>query len=911
MGEARTLSDDIYLLAGLLGEAIRSQAGEAAFADEEEVRALGKAYRAGDEAAGERLTARVAACDERGLQTLVRAFTSYFQLINLAEDNERIRRVRRRAAEVHPAPRRGSVREAIDLLAHQGQGPDAIRDLLARAEVRLVLTAHPTEARRRTVIDKLARIFAALRDLDERHPLPEEEERARARIGSTVAELWSSDELRTGTPTVLDEVRAGLVYVQSTLLDAIPRIYRDLEEALVATFPDRPVAVPPFLTLGTWMGGDRDGNPAVTPEVTRQTLGLMRDVALRFWDERLTELAGRLSVSEWAAGPAEIIAPRVAEYRALFPALAADLGRLNATEPYRQLLTLARERVRAMRRDAGDHAAGYRDAAELVADLRLVEASLLAQGERLIVGGDLHDAIRQAEVFGFHLATLDIREHAKRHEAALHAVLAATGVEPDYRGLAEDDRFALLCRELRDPRPLVPGTLDDLPDEVRGTIETFRTVRDLLAGDHRGAIETYVVSGTDAPSDVLEVLLLMKESGLAGVGGHGARLRVAPLFEQGHTLQASAETMATLLTEPSYRAALAAQGNIQEIMIGYSDSNKDVGYLASSWGLHEAEVALAGTMAGAGVGLVFFHGRGGSIGRGGGPTNTAILAQPAGTVGGRIKLTEQGEVISARYSMPAIAHRELELVAGAVLVASAGALPDPNPERLRTYHAAMSQMSDASAVAYRALVYDDPRFITFFHGATPIEEISRHQLGSRPARRTASAAIEDLRAIPWVFSWTQARILLPGWFGLGTALAAGRDSAGIELLREMDAGWPFFTATLANAELALAKADRGIAERYVALVESEEVRTAIWDTITAEWDLTVRMLLDVTGQARLLDREPILQRSVRRRNPYVDPLSFIQVEVLRRLRREGPTDALLRTALATINGIAGGLKNTG
>ena len=369
--------------------------------------------------------------------------------------------------------------------------------------------------------------------------------------------------------------------------------------------------------------------------------------------------------------------------------------------------------------------------------------------------------------------------------------------------------------------------------------------------------------------------------------------------------------MERLLAEPSYRAALAARDDIQEIMIGYSDSNKDVGYLASSWGLHEAEVALAGTVAAADVGLVFFHGRGGSIGRGGGPTNTAILAQPAGTVGGRIKLTEQGEVISARYSTPAIAHRELELVTGAVLVASAGAVPGPDPDRLRTYHAAMAVMSDASARAYRELVYDDPSFIAFFHGATPIEEISRHQLGSRPARRTASVAIEDLRAIPWVFSWTQSRILLPGWYGLGTALAAGKDVVGIDLLREMDANWPFFSATLANAELALAKADRAIAERYVALVESEEVRTAVWGRITAEWDLTERLLLDVTGQDRLLDREPVLQRSVRRRNPYVDPLSFIQVEVLRRLRQEGPTDALLRTALATINGIAGGLKNTG
>ncbi|HEV2108997.1 MAG TPA: phosphoenolpyruvate carboxylase [Thermomicrobiales bacterium] len=909
MPGGRSISDDIYLLGDLLGQVIRSQAGEEAFLLEERARALGKSLRDGDVAAGDALAALVAGQNDDELRTLIRAFTSYFQLVNLAEDNERIRRIRHREAKAHPEPRRGSVREAVGMLASHGLTATEVQGLLDRAEVRLVLTAHPTEARRRTVIDKLARIFAVIRDLDERRLLPDDLDRARARLASTVAELWSSDEIRAVSPTVLDEVRAGLVYFSSTLLQVVPHIYRDLEESLARTFPGTAFKVPPFLSFGSWMGGDRDGNPFVTPAVTVETLTVMRDLALRFWDERLTELSGRLSVHEGATGPARAIMPRLEEYRELFPELGQDLARRNAGEPYRQFLTLARERVRAMQNGEGGR--GYARPGELLGDLRLIETSLRDQGQGLIAGGDLHDVIRQVEVFGFHLATLDLREHAQRHALALAETFRLTGVESAYMGLPEAGRVDLLRREIANPRPLIPGDIAGFPDDARQVIATFRTTRAVLEGDHPGAITTYIISGTDAPSDVLEVLLLMKETGLARPGGEGAALKIAPLFEQGDTLREAAATMSRLVDEPVYQAALSAQGDAQEIMIGYSDSNKDVGYLASSWALYEAEVSVAEVIHEKGLDLTFFHGRGGSVGRGGGPTNVAILAQPAGTVGGRIKLTEQGEVISARYSTVQIAHRELELVTGAVLVSTVGALPRPAPERLPDFYAAMKLMADRSTAVYRDLVYGDPDFITFFHGATPIEEISRHQLGSRPARRTASRSVEDLRAIPWVFSWTQARVLLPGWYGLGTALAAGRDAFGLDLLCEMDTAWPFFDALLGNAEMALAKADRAIAERYVALVEPVEVRDRIWAKIQTEWDLTEAMLLAVTNQERHLDREPVLQRSVRRRNPYVDPLSFIQIELLRRLRSDGATDDRLRTALLAINGIAGGLKNTG
>ncbi len=908
MPTARTLSDDVFLLGDLLGEVIQTQAGDAAFAMEEEARGLGKAFRGGRREAGDDLAALVAGLRVDEARVLIRAFTNYFQLVNLAEDNERIRRIRRREEELHPAPRRGSVREAIRILADQGMGADDLQALLDRAEMRLVLTAHPTEARRRTVIDKLARIFAVIRDLDERRVRPDDLERARRRLTATIAELWSSEEIRAVSPTVLDEVRAGLVYFGSTLVHVVPRLYRDLEEALAEAYPSFTFAVPSFLTFGSWMGGDRDGNPNVTPTTTVEALGVMREAALRILEERVTELAGRISVSTWTAGPATLLEPALAEGRERFPDLAATLARLNAGEPYRQFLTLVRERLRATRRE-GEHA--YATVEEFVADLRLVEQSLVAQRGGLIAAGDLHDVIRQAEVFGFHFATLDIRDHAKRHETALTEVLALTGVEPGYRDVPELDRVALLAREIANPRPLIPVDLAALGSEAREVVETFRTVHRLLTGAHQGAITTYVISATEAASDALETLLLMKEAQLCEPGGGGARLRIAPLFEQGETLRQAPATMNVLLAQPVYRAALAAHGDVQEVMIGYSDSNKDVGYLASSWALHEAQRELAAQLQAAGVQPTFFHGRGGSIGRGGGPTNVAILAQPAGTVAGRIKLTEQGEVISARYATPEIAHRELELVAGAVLVSTVGALPQPDPERLAAFTRAMRQIAERSAAVYRDLVYGDPDFVAFFQQATPIEEIAGLQLGSRPARRTASVQIEDLRAIPWVFSWTQIRGLLPGWYGLGSGLAAGRDAFGLDLLREMDAGWPFFGALLSNAELALAKADLGIAERYVALVEPAELRDRIWGRVRAEFEVSRDLVLAVTGQDRLLDRDPVLQRSIERRNPYVDPLSFIQIDLLRRLRQDGSSDALLRAVLLTINGIAGGLKNTG
>jgi len=910
-GEAtfdRTLSDDVYLLAGLLGDVIQSVAGPEAFELEEQVRSLAKELRAGDAGASLRLESVVQEADTAELRILIRAFTNYFQLINLAEDNERIRRLQRREHHDPDQPRRGSIREAIMGLARRGVDAGTLRDLLAGAQVRMVLTAHPTEARRRTVIDKLARIFAVIRNLDERRALPHELDRARIRLSATIAELWSSSELRTTKPTVLDEVRAVLVYFGSTFVEVIPEVYRDLEEALAEAYPDEFIPVPPFLTFGSWIGGDRDGNPFVTPAVTVEALQVMRTACLWHLDGRLTELSGRLSVSELMTSRATALDPLLARYRELFPELGAELAVINDGEPYRQAVTLMRERLRATR-DKREH--GYRQASELVADLRSIEQSLIAQSAGMITGGELHDVIRVVEVFGFDFATLDIRDHAKRHATALHHVFAVTGVEQDYLGLEEEARCRLLLSEIDSRRPLVPIDLDSLPDEAREVIETFRTVRWLVTYEHPESIKTYIISGTDAPSDILEVLLLMKETKLAGPGGEDARLRIAPLFEEGQTLRNATETMGYLLEQDAYRTALASSGGHQEIMIGYSDSNKDVGYLASTWELQQAQSRLAALLSSKQVPFVFFHGRGGSVGRGGGPTNVAIQALPPHTVEGRIKMTEQGEVISARYSTLPIAHREFELALGAILIRSVDIQNPRLQGEASTYEASMGLIADRSAEVYRDLVYGDPDFVTFFHEATPIDAIARLQLGSRPAKRTASNRIQDLRAIPWVFSWTQARIILPGWYGLGTALVEAIDREGIDLLREMAEEWPFFGATISNAELAMAKADMLIAERYVALVKSDAIRDRIWGQIRAEYDRAVSALLQIRFQGHLLDREAVLQRSIRRRNPYVDPLSFIEIELLNRLRENPADEDVVNTLHLAVNGIAGGLRNTG
>jgi phosphoenolpyruvate carboxylase len=899
----RDFAADEELLTGVLREVIEAGEGPAALELLDAAVALGREARRGEADAADRLAELIGALELEQLEMLVRSLTRWFQLVNLAEDNERVRRLRTRDADGQ-APRTGSLRDVVSRIAAAGTSAAEVQRLLDGSELRLVMTAHPTESRRRTTIDKLARVFGVLRELDEK--LTAQPADARRRLLATTQELWGSEDLRASTLSVGDEVRGGLIHFAGTLADVVPRIYRDLEEALAEFYPDAAPTVPPLLTFGSWIGGDRDGNPYVTPTTTVQALELMREQGLRLVEARVELLGGRLSLSERLTGHPEAVDPILEAGAEHFPDLAERLQTINAGEPYRRAVTFIRERVRATaRREPG----GYPRPAELLADLRVVERCLLEGSGSLTAGGDLHDVIRQLEVFGFHYAKLDIREHAKVHRRALHEVYATLGVCRDYAGLDDEHRTELLCTTIADRRPLIPADIAGFSDATRTTIETFRMLADMLGGANQETIESYIVSGTESPVDLLEVLLLMKEAGLCDAGGDGARLRIVPLFEAGATLEAAPETMTALLETPVYRAALRAVGDEQEIMIGYSDSNKDVGYVASGWAAYRAQVRLAGLLQAHGVTWQFFHGRGGAVGRGGGRTNDAILALPAGTVGGRLKMTEQGEVLSAKYAVPEIAHRELELAASATL----GTGIAREHARRDVFEEVLGQMARDSEAVYRGIVHGDPEFVRFFENVTPVQEISRLRLGSRPARRSGASGIDDLRAIPWVFSWTQSRIVLPAWLGLGTALENARERHGLELLREMEREWPFFTTLLSNAEMACAKADIGIAERYVRLWDDAEARNRIWLPLAEEFERTIRELVTIHDAERPLDREPVLQASIDRRNPFVDPLSFVQIELLRRLRATGeePDEELRRVSLLTINGIASGLRNTG
>ncbi len=905
---SRTYADDEALLGGVLDEVISAVEGPSALALHRSAIELGERSRSGDAAAADELAALVASCELDDIVLLIRMLTRWFQLMNLAEDLDRVRRIR--ALDDGPAPRRGSLHAAVARLAEDGTTAAELRATLAEAEVRLVLTAHPTEARRRTTVSKLARIFALLRELDERRPSRLRQEQIRRQIAAAVQEMWGSDELRAVSTTVLDEVRAGLIYFTSTLADTVPEVYRDLESAIGTTFPAVDVPVPPLLSFGSWIGGDRDGNPNVTPGMTAAALRLMKDTCLRHHEERVAALAERVTLSGRVAGEAPPVRALLDGLGELFPDVAATAGERNPEEPYRRLFKLLSARVRATRKG---WPGGYERPGQLHADLCVAERALREQNASFVAEDELRDVIRRVEVFGFHFALLDVREHSDVHRAAIAEILAELGVQAGYAELPEAQRAAVLTREIADRRPLIPLDITGFSPATREVVETFRTIYALLTGPHPGTIGSYVISNANDPSDLLEVLLLMKEVGLARAGGREARLRIVPLFESGAALAGSPATIDALLRTPVYRAAVEAVGE-QEVMVGYSDSNKDVGYVASGWSIYRAQLDMAAVMRSHGIAWQFFHGRGGAVGRGGGPSYTAIRSQPPGTVAGRLKVTEQGEMLSAKFSLAPIAHRELELTTSAALVSTLDRSADGDPERLERFEAVVSQMAEVSTAAYRALVYDDPDFAGFFHAATPVREVSRLQLGSRPAKRRSSTRIEDFRAIPWVFSWTQARTVLPAWFGLGTALEHAREQHGVQLLREMESHWPFFAALISNAEMACVKADLDIARRYAALCEDGAVRERIWGTIEDEFQRTVRELGAVRDERQLLDREPILQRALARRNPFIDPLSFVQLELLRRLRAPGgdPDDAaLVRASLLAINGIAGGLRNTG
>jgi phosphoenolpyruvate carboxylase len=880
---------DIRFLGKLLGDVIRAYGGDELFARIEYIRAAsvdrhrGKAGADTVDPGLDRLS-----LDET--LEFVRGFMLFSMLANLAED--------RQGLAVEDG---ADMASALARLADHGIGADQVMALLDHALIVPVLTAHPTEVRRKSMIDHRNRIAELMTERDGGVTETEDGDRIEEAILRQIALLWQTRVLRRERLYVADEVETALSYLRDVFLPALPALYARWDRALGARSPS-------FLKAGTWIGGDRDGNPYVNAETLRHALSRSCETVLIHYLDEVNALGAELSIST-----------EVAEVDAAVQALAeasGDTAASRADEPYRRALSGIYARLSATHealigrkppRPAALAAAPYPDPAALRADLAAIARALKNGGSGpLSSGGALGRLIRAVETFGFHLATLDLRQNSAVHERVVAELLKAAGVADDYLGLDEEARVALLRRELESPRPLT-SPYADYSEETASELAIVRAAAAAHARYGRGCITHYIVSMAQSVSDLLEVHLLLKEAGLYLPGeppvGH---IMAIPLFETVSDLEAAPAIMQAWLELPEVAAIAAARGH-QEVMIGYSDSNKDGGYLTSTWQLSRGSTALAPVFEKAGVAMQLFHGRGGAVGRGGGSSFAAIRAQPPGTVQGRIRITEQGEVIAAKYGTRASASANLEAMASATLLATLEPAKLSDPDYAR-FAAAMDTLSDNAFRAYRGLVYETEGFRTFFRQMTPIAEISGLKIGSRPASRKKSDAIEDLRAIPWVFSWAQARVMLPGWYGVGHALAAFGDKG---LLREMAAGWPLFAATLDNMEQVLAKSDLGIAARYATLVEDRTLSDTVFGRIRDGWQATHDGLLDVTGQSRLLEKHPRLDTSIRLRLPYIEPLNLLQIELLKRHRAGEDDPRIGEGILLSINAIATALRNSG
>ncbi len=919
----RPLVEDIRLLGRILGDVIRDQEGVEAFELVERIRKLSVSFRRdADHEADKALKSLLKSLSGEQTVSVIRAFTYFSHLANLAEDRHHIRRraVHERAGD----SQEGSIEVALARLRWAGIGVKTVSQMLAHSYVSPVLTAHPTEVQRKSILDAERDIANLLTQRDEikAHALPKDALAPRelaaneANIRARVLQLWQTRLLRFTKLAVADEIENALSYYEATFLREIPKIYADLEREL----GHQPVAT--FLRMGQWIGGDRDGNPNVTAETLEYALRRQSEVALRHYLTEVHYLGGELSLSAMLVG----VTPRM---RALADS-SPDASEHRLDEPYRRALTGVYSRLAATLKEftggeAARHAIApqnqYLRAGEFLADLRTIEESLLAHHGAALVHQRLHPLIRAVEVFGFHLATVDLRQSSDQHEAVVAELLARARIEPHYERLQEPQRRELLMKLLADARPLrVIGA--QYSEHTRRELAIFETAKRMRERFGPQAIRQYIVSHTETASDLLEVLLLQKEAGLmtGTVDAQAvADLIAVPLFETIADLRHAAQIMREFYRLPGIAALLQRSGAEQEIMLGYSDSNKDGGIFTSNWELYRAEIAVVDLFdelaKSHNIQLRLFHGRGGTVGRGGGPSYQAILAQPPGTVRGQIRLTEQGEVIGSKYANPEIGRRNLETLVAATLEAT---LLQPTKPAPNAFLVAAEILSQASMAAYRALVYETPGFTEYFFGSTPIREIAELNIGSRPASRKSSLRIEDLRAIPWSFSWGQCRLTLPGWYGFGTAVhqflhenPAQPHREALALLQKMYRQWPFFGALLSNMDMVLAKSDLALGSRYAELVEDARLRKRIFASIEAEWHRTVEALQAITGEKQRLATNPALQRSIRHRFPYIDPLHHLQVELVRR-HREGRTDERAQRGIhISINGIAAALRNTG
>ena len=891
---ARDVERDVRELSTLLGEVLAEQASGEALETVERVRRGAIDYRRGDADSRAALRSELADLNPGTGEVVARAFTSYFELTNLAEERERVRAVREGQQDGTLAD---SVAAAVERLAAAGADPDTVERVLGDVLIEPTFTAHPTEARRKTVKAKLRSVAGHIETLDERRLTDREKGRLERDLEAEVTSLWQTPQIRERRPEVTDEALNVQWYLENTLFDVVGDVYDGLEAALSEHYPG--LEAPKLFEFRSWAGSDRDGNPYVTPAVTAATLERQRSSVLEQYHGELKRLSGVLSQDDRDLETGEDLRERLAADADRLPDVADRVEERYPDEPYRQKLKLMRERLERV----GDvRAGGYEDADELLADVEAIARSLRANGADVVADSRVDPLARQVDTFGFNLASLDLRDHRANHTEAVAAVFESVGV--DYAGMDDDGRVEALTDAVLQSEPVVDlGDADAFKGTTARVLRRFDALADWQREYGADAIDTYCISMTEEPSHVLEVLFLADQAGVVDLPGH-CGLDVVPLLETESALSGARRIMGTLFENDAYAAALEARDGVQEVMLGYSDSNKENGFLAANWSLYRNQKRLADITDEHGVELRLFHGRGGSISRGGGSMNEALLALPTETVTGQVKFTEQGEAIAEKYANPKIAERNLEQMLNAQIRARHRALTDGDDEIPGSAEASMETAAAAAREAYRGLL-DTEGFVGYFEEATPIRVIEELNLGSRPASRSDERTVEDLRAIPWVFSWTQARCILPGWFGLGTGLEAYLDSGGdVESLRRLYEEWPFFRTTLDNAALSLARTDLEIAAEYAALADDRE---AFFPRIEAEYDRCVELVEAITGRERLPPRE-WMSENLRRRNPYVDPLNLLQVRLLDRDER---TDLEERTLRLTVKGVAAGMKSTG
>ena len=907
------LAEDIRLLGRLLGDTIRAYEGDAVFELIETIRQLAVASRRLEDIASRRTLSQTldALSDEQAV-AVVRAFSYFSLLANIAEDRHHVRRQRdnrREGAPPLPSTLRGLFAEARE----RGVRREDAFERLSRIRVHPVLTAHPTEVQRKSTLDCQLAIAAELGRIDSVDLLEEERAAAIAELRRLIATLWQTRMLRAVKLGVRDEIENALAYFGYTFIDTVPDLIAEVEDSIAALPGEGARAeLPTLIAVGSWVGGDRDGNPFVTAEMLESAFRRQGETIFDHYLAQVHALGAELPLS----GLLTHTTPELRELAERSP----DRSPHRQDEPYRRALTGVYARLAATtsalglkreHRSAVGSAEPYSNTRALAADLGVIDASLRSGGNALLADGRLRRLRKAVRAFGFHLATLDLRQNSDVHEAVIAELLREAGAAPDYRSLGEEERQRVLLAELASPRAL-RSAFANYSDLAQGELAIFETAAVIHRRLGPDAIRQYVISKTDSVSDLLEVAVLLKEVGLVMPGALPAsRLQIVPLFETIADLRQAPETMRRWLAVPAARSMVDSLGGLQEVMLGYSDSNKDGGYVTSNWELYKAETALVEVFREAGVRLRFFHGRGGTVGRGGGPSYDAILAQPPGSVQGELRLTEQGEVIASKYANRDIGRRNLEALFAATVRAT---LDESPPSGHEGFNAAMEELSRDAMHAYRDLVYQTAGFADYFRATTPIVEISELNIGSRPASRKKSDRIEDLRAIPWVFSWAQCRVMLPGWYGFGAAVAAftaRHGTQGKALLGRMWREWPFFRAMLSNLDMLLAKADLSVAARYKELLDDAQLADRIFARIRAEFDATVSAYFEITGASAFLASNPSLARSIRNRFPYLDPLNHLQLELLKRHRGGDAEERVKRGIHLSINGLAAGLRNSG